>query len=512
MSGIVLMPDGSPAVDATVSSFGVVRKDCPATHTDSQGRFRLQGDFGFDCRLLAGARMRHARRPCEFLHSMSHGTSRPIELKLTPTHEHMVSVTAADKPVANAHVVAGDLGYKVHGVTAADGTVKLLIPSEEKLQFLTAWHPELGVAGKRDRGKGIPDSTSKLSLLTPTTHTIRVVDGDGKTVPDLELGVSVYTDDTEWIMSREIGAARVVTDAHGEATLRWFPRENIKYVNVDLFDPDWKREQLKHNKAVPELTTVPVHRKFSVQGRLNMPPGTSAEGIFVSGFGFGSRSMAIFPRAGGLRRMAPSRSRLPPTTAILWALATRSGLRWLDGRDHGRRYGAPAAITLDVYPATPLRVQVSRGPHHRGVANASVGFRIQRHFSSTDAQGKLRNALGGDSGSLQTDENGTALAGVGRGELHLQLTSEWDEQQTVNVKGDAAGIGRVPSQLAWQAQVSPAVSLWTMRCTNHRRASWSERRHPRSRAASAGGDRNGRAARRDVRDRIRRGQRVDSGP
>jgi hypothetical protein len=168
-----------------------------------------------------------------------------------------------------------------------------------------------------------------------------------------------------------------------------------------------------------------------------MPPGTSAEGIFVSGFGFGRTLHGDVPRTRAAAdgtftlKIASDHGYSLGIGDTEWASDGWTGVIMADDT------APPAAITLDVYPATPLKVQVSRGPHHKGVANASVGFRIQRHFSWTDVQGKRRNALGGASGWLQTDENGTALAGVGRGELHLQLTGEWDEQQVVNVKGDA---------------------------------------------------------------------------
>ena len=349
----------------------------------------------------------------------------------------MVSVTAADKPVANVRVVTGDFSYKVLGLTGADGTVRLLIPSEEKRQYLAAWHPELGVAGRRGSEKGIPGPLSQLSLLAPVTHTIRVVDGDGKAVPHLKLGVSFYAVTNEWIMTRDIEAARVLTDANGEAIVRWFPREGITNVDVNLFDTQWKREDIQRDKADQGLTTVPECRKFSVQGQLKMPSGESAEGILVSGFGFGHTHQGDIPRARAAAdgtftlRIASDHGYVVDIGDTQWASDGWTGMIMADDT------APPAAITLDVYAATPLKVQVSRGPQHQPVANAGVDFRTQRDFSWHDAQGKRRNATAGILGWLQTDETGTALAGVGKGELRLGLRGPWDEQQTVDVKGNA---------------------------------------------------------------------------
>src|SRR5438874_777753 len=51
--GTVLMPDGSPAVDAIVSSHEGNGFTSTSVRTDSRGRYRLSGEFAIECRLHA---------------------------------------------------------------------------------------------------------------------------------------------------------------------------------------------------------------------------------------------------------------------------------------------------------------------------------------------------------------------------------------------------------------------------------------------------------------------------
>ncbi len=193
VTGTVLMPDGSPAAGATVVSTTGTDEPPTITRTDDAGRFQLHGVFGNGGRLHA----RSADGNHQTALAVPSGAVRttfasPVEMTLSPALTHEVTVLSDGHPVEDAHVAALGTDFEVHGRTNPDGKVGLRLPARGRLQELVAWHPKLGVNGVRDFENGLPQDTTRLSLLAPGPHRIRVVDPDGKPIAGLELGVNFY--------------------------------------------------------------------------------------------------------------------------------------------------------------------------------------------------------------------------------------------------------------------------------------------------------------------------------
>src|SRR5262249_35638443 len=97
----------------------------------------------------------------------------------------------------------------------------------------------------------------------------------------------------------------------------------------------------------------------------------------------------------------------------------------------------PAKITIHAYPAAPLTIKVTRGPGREPVPNAWVYVSSRRQVQWTDGTGKKRSGSAGVERWLMTNIDGVALAGVGRGEQSVRLSSDrWDEERTVNVTSE----------------------------------------------------------------------------
>lgn len=437
ISGIVFMPDGSPAAGAVVSSLAGNEDRVTTVRTNLQGRFRLTADFGFDCRLHAhSADMAHQTtlRVPEVLARQQSAT--PIEMKLIPAREHVVTVTTENTPVQGAQVAATGFNYQVHGVTDKEGKAKLQVPSGALLTALVAWHPRFGAAGLRDLDHGIAPFSSKLALLPPRPHTIRVVDTEGRAVPNLRLGVAILTDASSWILTGEVGAARARTDTSGNVICPWFPQQ-FKAIDLDIRDNDpgnWKIDEMDRSKSSEGLTTLHVRRKRTVQGRLVMPRDVSAEGLLITGFGFGPHSTGDLPRTRANRdgsftlRVASDHGYALSVADREWASDVWTGMILLHDQ------AEPARITLEVYPATPLTVRVTRGPQHQPVANAWIDLNKETEFTFRHADGTKTPALGGGSTWLQADSNGVASAGLGKGKYRLRLgAGDWQEEQSFQV-------------------------------------------------------------------------------
>ena len=382
----------------------------------------------------------------------------PLELTLLPALHHEVTVLSEGRPVAGAQVAAWEPISRFKGVTGQDGKVRLRLPAKERLSELVAWHPTLGASGKRDLENRPREGTTELSLLPPAPHTIHVVDVDGHGIGGVELGVSVHPEDSDWIVAKHIDAAHVRTDADGTAIVPWAPREKLQYVEVDILGSDWKIDETDLKRIRAGIITVHARRERTVQGRLIMPEGADAEGILVTGFGFGPANHGDIPYARA-RRDGTFRLRVPSEHGYVLGI---TDLKWASdpwtGMILGKDSAKPAEITMKVYPATPLMVRVTRGPRRDPVVNAWVDLTSMGQVDWTDKHGQ--EEFGNRRGArtwLTTDADGVARAGVGKGEHELRLSSgDWNEERTDQGDLGQACRSRVSSRLEWASDESPA--------------------------------------------------------
>ncbi|MDR3623167.1 MAG: sigma-70 family RNA polymerase sigma factor [Paludisphaera borealis] len=440
VSGVVRMPDGTPAAGATVQPFSGSIETPLVARTDEAGRFQLRGMFANGCNLHASS-ADGGFQTVRKITSVAARTelSAAVELTIQPVLGHEVVVLSEGRPAAGVQVVASGTNFQAQGVTGRDGKARLRLPAEEPLRELVAWHPTLGAGGKRDpkKKKRPREARTELSLLPPAPHTIRVVDADGKPVGGLELGVSFHPEDSDWIIARSIEASHVRTNADGTAIVPWAPDAKLQYVEVDFPGSDWKVDETDLKQAGNRLTTIHARREQAVQGRLIMPEGADARGILITGFGFGPGENGDIPYARA-RRDGTFTLRVPSEHGFVlgivdlkWACAPWTGL--ILGKGSTR----PAEITMKAYPVTPLTVRVTRGARHEPVREAWVDLSARGRVSWTDAAGKKKSGNGGVSAWLRTDADGVVRAGVGRGKHEVRLSSgDWEEKRTIEVASE----------------------------------------------------------------------------
>ena len=94
-----------------------------------------------------------------------------------------ITVTDPDgEPVPEAYVVIEGEACLVQAKTMAEGTARVLLPANDKLRSVEAWHPKLGGAGNRDVKQDLTEDAFRLSLLRSTPHVIRIVDVEGRPI------------------------------------------------------------------------------------------------------------------------------------------------------------------------------------------------------------------------------------------------------------------------------------------------------------------------------------------
>jgi hypothetical protein len=434
-TGTVHMPDGRPAVGATVKSISQFGDAAAIARTNDAGRFQLQGLFGSGAKLHVISADGNHQATYGFSALAARVTfASPLKLTLSPSATHEVAVVSSGRPVKGAEVAGSTATVEVHGITGQDGKVQLQHPAREPLEKLSAWHPELGVGGVRDLADRLPHDKTELSLLPPGPHTIRVVSAEGKPVGGLELGINVCPEEFDWIVVHDIEAAHVRTDAQGTAVVPWMPREKLRFVEVELLGSDWKIDEVDRDEITRGITTVHVRHARTVEGRLKMPEGKSALGILIGGYGFGPGHHSDIPRARAQQdgsfslRVFSEHGYLLGVTDLEWASDLWTGQILKDDT------AAPAEITINVYPATPLTARVTRGPEHTPIALAWVELETNGQVKWLDSKGQSRSGRAGVFGWLRTDASGIARAGVGRGEQKLSLSSgNWRDERKLKV-------------------------------------------------------------------------------
>ena len=440
--GVVRLPDGAPAAGATVRAFSETPETSPVAHTDEAGRFELRGVFGGGCDLHAssadGSLQTVLKTPSA---ATRDAFAVPVELTLQPAIDHEVDVLSGGKPVSGATIMALafglDTNFQVQGVTGQDGKARLRLPADQGFNCLVAWHPVLGVGARGSLRGRLLGKKAELSLLPPAPHTIRVVDPDGNPVPGLELGVHFATQDSEWLLSGYLTESHVRTGVDGMATIAWAPRGELRYVQVEFPGSDWKVDETDLKQIKNGLTTVHARREHTVQGRLIMPEGVDAEGILVTGFGFGPANMGDRPFARA-RRDGTFRLQIPSNHGFSlgivdskWASEPWTGVILRTDSSE------PAEIAVKVYPATPITVRVNRGSRREPVADAVVQIESMAEFDWTDVAGEKHSAMGGAGNWLTTDADGMTQAAVGRGKQRLtMLSGDWRDQREIEVTSE----------------------------------------------------------------------------
>jgi hypothetical protein len=462
VTGTALLPDGSPAAGAAVRSFDYYPPSNRTTTADRLGKFELKGPLLSGLRLHVMSPDAHDQAvlfvPEEAVRSF---LSQPLTIVLQPAKRHWIEVTAKGRPVEGARVsIAGKVsGYASlqTGVTDADGKAVVWFPNGEEKISIVAWHPQHGVAGIA--GQQLAEiSYSELSLSPPGPHLVRVLDNEDRPVAGRTIAASLSVRPYEWIYPKQIDATRATTDENGEVRWDWFPAEGVEYVNVDLLDRGWKIDKKDRDKTPDGLTTIHVRRKFPVEGRLILPAGIDAEGILITGHGFGPGSFGDIPQT----RTRPDGSFTLDVAAGHGYVLGAYDLEWTSDIWSGAILpleGEPQReVVLHGERATPLEFRVTRGSPKEPVADAWVHVSRRAEVRWTLENGETKNGRAGIGGWLQTDENGYARTGAGRGEFEIMLMSgDWQEKKTVQVESDEPV--RVDFHREWLKQVVTARPL-----------------------------------------------------
>jgi hypothetical protein len=351
-----------------------------------------------------------------------------------------VRVTFEGKPVAGAQVVATDAENHARGVTGSDGTTRLKLPDDRKINGIVALEPKIGIGGRWFGARAVPvapGAVFEMSLAPASPHTIRVVDGSGRPVRLASIVISgLALGQGNWLQTGHFEGARFHTDARGEALVPWVPRD-VKSVGIDVVDDRWKIEGIDRSQAASRVETVTVRKLRPVDGRLSIPDGTSPEGLLITGTGNASRGSSHALSA-HVRRDGTFTLYVAADYAYALCLVDD---KWASDKWKGviltSEEATPKELNFVAYPSTPVTVSVTRGPKHEPVADAWINVHNSDEFSWRDAHGEQIVGDFGPQRGLYTDRNGRAHFFVGKGKHELFVaTGNWRETKTIKVASD----------------------------------------------------------------------------
>ncbi len=435
LKATVLLPDGSPAAGAIVRSSDHYEDSVRTATADASGQFELHDPFLYGIQLyVLSADQRHQAVHWVAEEAVRLAVAEPLTIRLERARPHLVIVTAGGEPVEGAQVCVSGHVAQQKAVTRDDGTAIVWLPAGEPVQSVVAWHPRLGVNGIDERGRAGSRTKTALSLLPPGPHVVRLVDGQGRPAAGRTITASIRPAKGGWILTKDLNAARAVTDQNGEVRYDWFPAERDKGVDVDLLEREWKIDKTDRDQTPDGLTTVHVRRRYPVEGRVEFPPGVDAEGVLLTGFSFGPEHRGDIPQTrtrkdGSFRMYAPA--------AHAYVLGVYD-LQWTSNIWSGvmiARDGAPQTkLRLRGERATPVKFKVTRGPTKQPIADAWLDLSREGTVEWTDEKGEARTGIGRVGGWVRTDENGLASTGLGRGEVEIRISSgDWSETKTIHV-------------------------------------------------------------------------------
>jgi hypothetical protein len=437
--GRVELPGGAPAAGARIlvlqNEPNQLRQEIRA---DSGGQFSIVDDFGERMLILAQTNDLKLQRRVAVAASEARAiANQPLRIELRPARQVAVHVTRDGQPVGNARVAIDETAASA--VTSPQGEAVLLLPDGAEGAQISAWHPQLGIAGTRLKGDLHDESDLKieLALQQPQSRRIRVVDHAEQPVPRIRFWPNFLPTDADWFLGRPFGNLQVTTDEKGELEVAWAPKD-LQSLDPDGLPREWVLEKVVQPTAADPVPVVHVRRKRPIAGRLTVPDGCDPTGLLIAAraFGPGNRADILSTRAAGDGTFS-----LLIASEFAYAIAIQDR-DWTSEPLTGvltRQSSAdePAPLELRVESATPLTIQATIGTDRKPLQDTyvSVGREIDSEW--IDARGAKRRGRHGLFDWIRTDEHGTVRCGLGRGKNRIMVTHEnWREEKSIDVKSN----------------------------------------------------------------------------
>lgn len=366
--------------------------------------------------------------------------------KLDGPSVRRVEVSVVDKngPVPGASVKGmNGNGNDVTAIADDRGVATLSLPTNDELFRLTAWKGDQrggGFSLQPDRDPKSNSYTVELDSTRPIK--VRLVDEQGRPVPDVRFELSVSTRAPNYSFLGSTDYSLMTTNANGEADVNWFPDWTDANYYVELKTDDWlvrdrRRQPIEDNQIEVVLRKSRKDERQTVSGRVEFPEGSPA-GFLVNVFSFQGEvefrtdALTVFTDQDGKFFVDV----LPGATYCYYI----DDSQWLseihDAIFFDPETGERAKPVLKLVKGQKVEVIATQGRDNQPIPNQSIDLRSVHDYSWIE-DGERRNGDGGRNWNVTTDANGRAMTFATPGELVASIyTPDWRIEKTVDVSKD----------------------------------------------------------------------------
>ncbi len=387
--GVVVDEAGQPVAGVDVLAHPFTNREAHAI-TDESGSFTIPAQHGQLAGMSFLARTARADRLGIFRYGYNPTTEEldaSVRIVLKPSHEILVRASdSRGAPVAGAAVeLAGNYTAYADATTGPDGTARLQVPADLKVNWVFALKPGLGFdyaefgaiddQGRAGAGVPAPELPASVSLTLAGARTVRVkaVDRDGKPLAGVAFAPWLLRKDGRRSdVNVDTRIKNATTDRDGVATFDWLPLSK----NAITFWPEsdgYARRRVDVKEGVGATITATLLKTETIRGRVILPDGQPAAGILVRAFGSGqgmdNGQAQAQTNEDGLYEMSVSPRELYVVYVDNKAWAAPSHL------DVVVREGKPVAgVDFKLSRGTVVRGTVVVGPANKPVANQFIGL------------------------------------------------------------------------------------------------------------------------------------------
>ena len=442
--GVALLPDGTPAAGADVAMRATRSgESIYRATTDDEGRFRYPDVPSFGLQIQAATADR------EWIGQVTLSdfrlrteASQPVSIPLVRSVKVPVVVTANGTPVAGAQVTRSNAMFDVID-TDENGFAEIKILDNPRLKpewtYLSAFHSELGIGGNVPTAFGVP---TVIELFEPKPKKIRLIDGQGQPVPNVDFVIDSLSvgnaQQRKYFVGTEIKQAQLNSGPTGVVECPWFPVEGASFPNVVIASLNWVVDTVEFDSEADGEVIVHLSPLALVKGKVTLPVGEDARGLFVSadgtkqGIGRSHWPTARCASDGSFEfRVAAGYTYAVGVMDNHWASDLRNGMILPQPGDK------PEEIKLEAYRATPITISATHGPQKSTLPNCFVNLFRSNNYVLRWKDADESSFVASCAPHYSCNGMGEQTVFVGRGEFELRFSAvDWSETRRITVDSD----------------------------------------------------------------------------
>ena len=382
-------------------------------------------------------------------YNTSQWQSKTVSLTLEPAKTVRVIVKKDGILKSNTNVVATWEDSELISVKTDDqGAALLTYPQSQPFNHIWAFHTQSGVAAWNLSYVGDGNCQDEpladdleLNLWPTQNHSVKVVNRSGQPLSDVTVALEIQCDERPrgqserelYLWSEQLPWTVTKTNENGVASFPWVPAA-ANIVTPNLNEPRF-RQRGSVMVVEPHHMQLTVEELVPVRGKVvGAPSGSSLRMDILI---LGEREMdrnTKYKKIGEIEQISAHAFTEPDGQFVAYlrpgfehTFRARSQ-QWasdpvkLDLINRERKDVVNETVVLDLYPATPVTVQVVLDPRQKQPRDRRVSVTDEPDFHQSIPH------------SVFTDENGRATFWLGKGQWRISMTNRWDVAEEIEIR------------------------------------------------------------------------------